>query len=492
MRRSFLIRLLAIVLLGGVFGCDGSSSPADAGPDAAAPPDGAIVIPDRVPLALYCELAPTFWCAWLDRCRRGCEPFFEGTGASADGWCSALAAQVDAGRLAYDEARASECLRLAQSELAAICEAGEESRGALHDCLPFEGLGAPGDACVLPFPLEDTCDPSRGTCSALPFADRCPGTCLAHLAEGDACDPTSAGAAACAPELMCIEASCERPPGEGEDCTEEPCADGLRCVVEDAGVATCRSVGGLGDPCEAPEACADGLGCSPDTDQCVETLPRGAACRSDEECADVDHCTAESTCAPRLGAGAVCEDGGCQAGLTCAFDADVGELRCQASAALGDPCDPGICGEGLWCRHAEGERRCAPVGSLEDECAGEPAWSPERRCVSGTFCNDTGKCEAQRGPDEPCDPSLLNVSECDVGAGVLCDPFTDSCLAPGAVEGARCLGVCAESLYCDVDICVPRVALGEPCPPGDTCVSGAACVDLDGEGLRCWAQSSCS
>lgn len=495
MRASTLRSALAALLLSVAPGCDEPPAPTDGGhadagaPDASAE-DGGIEIPDRVPLEQYCELAPRFWCDWLDRCRRGCDAYFDGVGADRDGWCDAMAARVADGSVAYDPDRASACLRLAQAELDAACEEGEESRDALHGCVPFEGRRAPAERCVLPFPIESTCDPALGTCSALRFTDRCPGTCVAYLGEGDACDLTRPDAPECAPGLFCLGSACVAQPAEGEPCDEVPCADGLRCAF-DGSASVCRAIRALGEPCTEPWDCEEGTGCSPAQMECVQTLARGDACRSSEECAAEDYCGLDGTCAERVAEGAPCLDAECAAGLMCAFDAVAAEERCQLRASDGEPCDPGVCGDGLFCQHDAGGHRCAAVGAIGADCGGEPAWTFRPRCEHGAFCNDAGTCEAQRGADEPCDSARVGTPECDVESGVICDPFTDSCLGPGDTVGARCLGACTAALYCDVDVCAARIAVGAPCPPGDTCVAGSICVDLDGTGARCWEQSSC-
>lgn len=495
-RRGRALSVALLLLVGS--GCDETAAPHDggmdggpSGGDAALLDGGRIEIPDSVSLERYCELAPTFWCAWLDRCRRGCDEYFTGVHADARGWCDAMTERVAEGSAGYDPDRASECLRLAQSELDAACEAGEESRGPLHDCVPFEGRRAPGERCVLPFPLDDTCDPALGTCSALAFTERCPGTCLAHLDEGASCDPTGAGAARCAPGSYCLTDTCVAQPREGEPCGDVPCGDGTRCLLE-GDALTCRALRGPGDPCADPRECEDGLGCSPELMECVETVARGAACRSSEECAGEDHCGLDGTCAARRGEGEACADAECVAGLACAFSVTAAEERCQPVAAEEEPCDPGVCADGLWCRHGDGVNECAVVGGVGSDCSGEADWTASARCERGAFCNESGTCEAQRGADEPCDAAGLGTPECDLDAGILCDPFTDSCLGPGETEGARCLGVCTGDLFCNVDTCEPRLAVGDACPAPESCAVGSLCVDLDGTGPRCWQQTSCA
>jgi hypothetical protein len=488
-----------VVLAALVAGCgDSSGNAPDGGSSDATTQDASrdasmeIPIPDDAPVELYCELAPSFWCGWLDRCRQGCDAHFDGSGADADGWCTTLMDRVAEGAIAYDPRRASECLRFAQSELSAWCEEGEESRGALHDCIPFTGRKAPGESCSLPYLLESTCDAALGTCSAQPYVGRCPGMCIAYLDVGDACPVEPGRAERCGPALHCHDGVCAERAGDGAPCDTVPCGEGLRCVLA-ADELRCRPSRALGESCAGLDDCDDGLGCDV-TGTCVDALSRGAPCRAADECEGSDFCGPDQQCTARVGSGGACVGGDCQPDHVCAFDADAMADTCQPRANAGDACDPGICAPGLWCEHASGGNRCAVVSEVGGSCAGPDSWALSSRCSSDAFCSDAGVCEAQRGADEPCVAGAEPPSQCRVDDGIACDPFTDTCLGPGAIEGARCIGYCAGALYCNVDICEPRVATGAACLAPDSCVAGADCVDLDGEdgeGPRCWARTRC-
>jgi hypothetical protein len=174
------------------------------------------------------------------------------------------------------------------------------------------------------------------------------------------------------------------------------------------------------------------------------TLPPGATCSSDTQCAppasgkavcyptfDTTTGAPTSVCAIELTGQA--GDGPCLATLEGNLSATLWQPTDGPLPATGYTCDRGA---GLVCTSA---KTCIPLRSIGDACGGSI------ECADGAYC----------------------------------DVVTQVCTVRGAV-GAPCTtdGACVDAAYCDLQTgCASRLALGAPCTPtGPRCPASAACT----------------
>jgi len=161
--------------------------------------------------------------------------------------------------------------------------------------------------------------------------------------------------------------------------------------------------------------------------------------------------------------GISCDDG---RGLCSPYD---GSCAAKVPGA-GEVCQ-GVCADGLVCGVAG---RCV-AGAAGDACV------DHRDCRPSLFCID-GACALPRpaggacGPDTDCQPGLRCLA--------------DTCALPdGPCDAPEACGTQATCVASNARLCVPRVALGEPCG-GDDCDDGAwcdggTCVALPAAGEAC-------
>ncbi|MBS2018413.1 MAG: hypothetical protein JST00_36445 [Deltaproteobacteria bacterium] len=222
--------------------------------------------------------------------------------------------------------------------------------------------------------------------------------------------------------------------------------------------------------------CAQKLGALPcdqaerDAPECdfssvVGTLPDGAACGGDYQCAsgeckggDVEDDDLDcGTCAPRGGVGAACGSGqpSCARGLSCTFsgtDTNVG--KCQALGAAGAACDntgSSSCGSSLECDNAT--KKCVPYPKAGAPCTGICAGS--LRCIGGT-------CQLGLEAGGSCPTG----GEC--GSGFTCNSTTKKCevlarVPVGGACGTATSGSCERTADCHNGVCAARLAAGSPC-----------------------------
>lgn len=165
----------------------------------------------------------------------------------------------------------------------------------------------------------------------------------------------------------------------------------------------------------------------------VGSVGPGGECGVDEECPDGHFCrfpnstTCLGECTARVGAGQICDFGGCQPGFACRLN-DADEFRCVASFYIrqpGDDCDPetDVCA------------RSFCDGSHCHELPG-----PGTQCSPGSYCRD-GWCDRN-----------LNICKPFVGAGGACETWTS----------------CEDGMYClpfPDEKCATRLVLGAQCDP---------------------------
>lgn len=204
----------------------------------------------------------------------------------------------------------------------------------------------------------------------------------------------------------------------------------------------------------------------------VPTRQNGDACSGSEyggyECVDSSAvcrpmipATLTYVCAERGALGEACTRADqCVSGLSC--DGTV----CVTPAAAGEPCDPNVCDDGLYCDDGEvlgPESRCEVTLALGAECD----------ALEADQCGATAHCEFQDGIGSRCVPSRESGEECHLDslcASRLCDSSSDQCVA--CTSDFDCnRGVCEEGV-CDRD--------GErehrPLANGERCESSGDCM----------------
>jgi hypothetical protein len=221
----------------------------------------------------------------------------------------------------------------------------------------------------------------------------------------------------------------------------------------------------------ATASCADLIaGTTPAACNIHGSLPQGAACGDDSQCAGANsYCNLGDSqtcgvCDTRAAAGDACAfDSDCESGMVCGMAANAATGACVATAGVGGACsDSTPCAFPLVCSSADPD-----AGS--------------------------GSCAQPAEVGASCDPVAQN---CNGIENLLCDPTTNVCTAqPTAGSGAQCgfLGngfasytMCVGGAYCDLadsgfsGTCVPRAAEGAPCDPTETtgplCLAPAVCA----------------
>lgn len=366
--------------------------------------------------ALCSEVAPRL-CDFADACPglemgSGGDCVTENTAECEAQVLGPVAASVDAGRLAYDGAKAQRCFESVYEDSTCIGMILQDPMRTNADCgSMFTGQVPLGGDC---YDLSLGSECAEGYCR---FDGACPGSCAPYAALDAPCDPST------------------------------PC-DPLTAYCDfEAGV--CRPLGDVGATCGNDRSCRPGLTCAPSQTEpsCVEPQPEGAACIEDWDCATYvcsggacrayraagdpcsmdlecgpgqtcapDPTTHEPTCAAPVAEGAPClADRACAAGLFC----DATTEACAPLPAAGASCDH-ACADGLWC--AEGT--CVALGAAGDAC--DP-W--EESCKAGLFCEDASStCRALKADGEACTRWAECAHDCvegvcaSAGAGGSCQP----------------------------------------------------------------------
>ncbi len=291
-----------------------------------------------------------------------------------------LRAEVDAGRVLLDPARACSCL-----DGLSVPTCDTVWRGLLgcagwvrHSTRPTTCSGPvdcdPGQVCMRP---GDVCP---GTCDTLPgLGDACGGaifcaiglSCVAARCEpmreiGESCDSTWR----CQPYLYCDGSGvCTGPAAAGASCGDGAwCVDGLVCT---GGV--CAAGGLAGARCDLRDRCALRHRCEGSSSRCVRALLPGDACVDTAECPPGFAC--DGTCTPRPVVGDACPMGDCLGTCvsgTCAPSVD--GASCERLAFFIDQC-AGACDPAT-------SLCVAPLPAGADCLTGI-------RCASGLECSGT-------------------------------------------------------------------------------------------------------
>lgn len=238
--------------------------------------------------------------------------------------------------------------------------------------------------------------------------------------------------------------------GEGEDCSEAPCQQGLRC---DAG--TCPSKSEEGEPCSEDEACAGDLICDDDgtcsqlpelagdscsdsvnNSQCPGTLPCvGGTCQ--EGAASVEACGGTADCAP----GNRCVEG------TCTEVVGPGE-NCDSTAS---------CVISHYCK----DGTCQPRPVVGGDCSDEPDFyandSNSNFCFTGAC--QSGTCEF-RSKGKTCTASANLVGDvCEESVRTANRQGGAGCTLQARGESCESAAECEEDLECREDASGSEIGL---------------------------------
>jgi hypothetical protein len=174
-------------------------------------------------------------------------------------FCAQMAVYADgqrAGRLAWDDVAAQECLE-PRVQAARDCNAEKYlAPEPDEDCLGFawvEGQVDEGDRCF----LDEECADDEARCAQPPPED-----------------PDE-------PQVISVAGECTLPPGVGDDCSSEPCRDGLYCDY-DADEPVCAVLFDVGEMCDYGGQCRSGI-CDVDN-LCAAPLANGEACADHNQC----------------------------------------------------------------------------------------------------------------------------------------------------------------------------------------------------------------
>ena len=221
-----------------------------------------------------------------------------------------LEADLAAGLIEYDGAKARECLNASTVSICNLFDGEDGEEPAACD-ETFTGSIALGGSC-----FSDEVCAGDAECDGFRTEDGCTaGTCIAAVPD----------------------------PAIGESCANASCADNLRCNAQQV----CEERGSAGATCTGFDGCASGLVCEFGQDQagtCVALAATGAACNPEiggsffSAClSSNDFCdAADSTCKNRLAVGASCS-GETQL-RACVRYAECIEGSCVANLLLGEAC----------------------------------------------------------------------------------------------------------------------------------------------------------
>jgi hypothetical protein len=173
--------------------------------------------------------------------------------------------------------------------------------------------------------------------------------------------------------------------------------------------------------------------------QCAPLKQDDDACLLSAECQPESHCSGEGFCTPDPALGEPCTGDACAGDSSCYYPPGATEGTCVPRSVVGQACsETEPCSFGYDC--------------LEGECKSKVATG--EACAAGRNCPDGDQCLDRDGQ----------------GA---------TCGGPGPA-GTPCGGNanCEADLYCPFgqnQVCTPRIAIGDPCLPSETCEEGAWC-----------------
>jgi hypothetical protein len=229
-----------------------------------------------------------------------------------------------------------------------------------------------------------------------------------------------------------------------------PCADGRECTSIAAADPTCITPGQAGAACDPSETdltrdgCADGFRCLSQEAVCGRACAAGGICPGTDECVD-------NVCFPQSPLGGPCPieattdttagDGdGCEAGLRCGFDANNNGPQCIQDECTTDADCPGGACNIPGCSQAE--RTCGTLvgegGACFAGCLNAGCTNFTLSCAAGLECEhfldactggdgSLGTCVVPGGQGAACQVTHdAAIDGCQAGLG--CDQTTHTCL----------------------------------------------------------------
>ncbi len=344
------------------------------------------------------------------------------------------------------------------------------------------------------------CNTSTGVCEYTPDDGLCPddanfcnGTeyCDSSLGCAHTGDPCAAGSQLCdAAGARCVDCLTDGDCDDGQDCTDDNCADGNCTNTPDN--SKCVDDGVF---CNGPEICDPQAGCQSGGNPCLnqglicdEAGRECRACTQDGDCDDSVACTADS-----------CDTGTCiftPDDNACPDDGDFcnGTEICDRQAGCvgsGDPCT------GLDQLCDTGNARCVDclvsgdcddgVGCTDDVCDNGPGTcsssANDGNCADdGQYCNGSEHCDAQTDCVSSGDPCAAVDGDCDedhdlcaaCGDGVVSDGLGEEC-DPGGPQSDHCCDATACSWITDGDPDPQGVCTGAPECQVDVCDGSGGC-----------------
>lgn len=276
----------------------------------------------------------------------------------------------------------------------------------------------------------------------------------------------SANGAPCSDPSACASATCV----DGR-CCDRPCAGA--CAA--CSVAEGADVDGI---CKIFDAGAPGLpACGALVCNGLDLVCSG--CTSDDRCAELHYCAQDATCQPRKALGEACSEGA-PAGCTADACSACSSGHCRDGVCCDSACE-GVCEACSAALTGASDGECAPIPADEDpggECAADLGYPAS--CRADGFCDGLRRCRPHAKRGTACGPTTCLDAEisgticegsgsCEDGAEASCGAYRCS----GDACGSSCSGDsdCADSAYCERDVCKAKQALGESCAAGRECQS---------------------
>lgn len=326
-------------------------------------------------------------------------------------------ADVKAGKLAYDGAKASQCLAV----MGSMCFAElDQEPAACTDV--FSGVLADGAVC-------DQNKYCKSRYCKREAAKDC-GVCAIAAKAGEKCDANGEG---CQTNHACIDGTCV---AHGTVVAGGKCNSDKNCLPDhdcdwNANPSVCKARGAKDAVCKNNQDCAKGLVCQMATfggkeGKCGAPTAANQACtriggQDAEPCAAGSSCCVPTTwdgktlpdakCLPLLKLGEACTSH-----MQCGLDGECKDGKCALlPSKVGDACAAAVvpgtekrCAFGLQCGAGD---KCAALSKAGEACKGKS------QCEKGLDCNDDGKCYVQSGAGGACNSQkgeyCANGAQCD-------------------------------------------------------------------------------
>ena len=389
---------------------------------------GGTISIDSLPAALTSTM-----CGAAGKCGSWASHFTTPTGCSAtlgsELDSSAEVADVKAGKLLYDGAKATQCL----AAMGSMCfDDLDQEPAACKEV--FSGVLADGAVC-------DKAKYCKSKYCKRDSGKDC-GVCATKVKTGEKCDANSEG---CPADNWCIEGTCV---ANGTVAAGGKCSTDRNCLPDhdcdwNAQPSVCKARGAKDAVCKDNQDCSKGLVCQmaafgDNEGKCGAPTALNQACtrvggQDAEPCASGGSCCVPTTwdgkskpeakCLPLLKQGDACTSH-----MQCGVDGECKDGKCAVlPGKVGDPCAAAVvpgtdkrCAFGLQCGAGD---KCAVLSKAGEGC------NSKSQCEKGLDCNDDKKCYVQSSAGGPCD----NQKGEWCGSGLQCG--TDNkCVAPAVCK----------------------------------------------------------